>query len=101
MIELNISSYIQSMQSGLVNNDKQESAARLLFNTINEQPYVREHGFYTSSLSSKKISLIVNGIAPVPDGIKQASVISEVVKATIENFRKAVIPETHILKKTP
>lgn len=102
MIELNISSYIQIMQQGLVNNDKQESAARLLFNTINDQPYVKEHGFYTASLSSKKISLIVNGAAPVPDGIKQASVIPEVIKTTIDNFRKTVILDlnSHIKEDT-
>lgn len=38
MNELIISTYIQILQEGLVENDRQEAAARLLFNSITSQP---------------------------------------------------------------
>ena len=42
MNELNISSYIQIMQSGLKTHDKQESAGVFLLSSINDQEYVAE-----------------------------------------------------------
>lgn len=93
MSELNISSFIQTMQQGLVLNDTQEATGLLLLGAINEQEYVKEHGFYTDSLSSKKFSQLVKQTAPVPDGIKQASVIPEVINETIDYFREKVLPD--------
>ena len=54
MNELNISSYIQIMQSGFMAHDKQESAGVFLLESINNQDYVAEMGYWTSNLSSKK-----------------------------------------------
>lgn len=44
MNELNISSYIQIMQSGFKTHDKQESAGVFLLESINNQDYVAEMG---------------------------------------------------------
>ena len=52
MNELNISSYIQILQSGLMINNKQESAGLFLLSAINDQDYVGEHGDRTDNLSS-------------------------------------------------
>lgn len=92
MSELNTASYILTLRSGLSANGGKEAAANLILGTINNQDYVREHG-YEEDLSSKKISRVLGELANTPDGIKQASVIPEVIDETIENFNKDVIPD--------
>ena len=64
MNELNISSYIQIMQSGFRTHDKQESAGVFLLSSINDQDYVADQGYWTSNLSSKKISRLEAGTIP-------------------------------------
>ena len=91
MNELNISSYIQILQSGLMENDKQESAGVFLLSAINDQDYVGEHGYRTDNLSSKKISRLVSRLDPVPDVIKQASTKQCVIDDTIQYFRDKVM----------
>ncbi|MBR1442979.1 MAG: hypothetical protein IJ583_05530 [Firmicutes bacterium] len=54
MNELNMSSYIQIMQSGFKTHDKQESAGVFLLSSINDQEYVANNGYCTSNLGSKK-----------------------------------------------
>lgn len=93
MNELNISSYIQIMQSGFKTHDKQESAGVFLLESINNQDYVAEMGYWTSNLSSKKISRLVSRDDPVPDGLRQASMQQAVIDATIEYFKNKVIPD--------
>lgn len=93
MNELNMSSYIQIMQQGLMTHDKQEAAGVFLLSAINDQEYVAEKGYRTDNLSSKKISRLVSRADPVPDGIKQASVLPEVIDATIQYFRDKVMPD--------
>ena len=93
MNELNISSYIQIMQPGLMENSGQEAAGRFLLNAINEQEYVEEHGYCTDNLDSKKISRLVNRKDPVPDGIRRASMIKCVIDETIEYFRDTVMKD--------
>ena len=44
MNELNMSAYIQIMQSGLMTHDKQESAGSFLLSAINDQDYVAANG---------------------------------------------------------
>lgn len=90
MNELNISSYIQILQSGLMTNDKQESAGVFLLSAINDQDYVGEHGYRTDNLSSKKISRLVSRLDPVPDALKQASVIQCVIDDVIQYFQDKV-----------
>lgn len=93
MNELNISSYIQIMQTGLKTHDKQESAGVFLLDAINKQDYVAEQGYWTSNLSSKKISRLVSRDDPVPDGLRQASMIQNVIDGTVAYFRKEVMPD--------
>lgn len=93
MNELNVSSYIQIMQSGFMTHDKQESAGVFLLESINTQDYVAEMGYWTSNLSSKKISRLVSRDDPVPDGLRQASMQQVVIDATIEYFKNKVIPD--------
>lgn len=93
MNELNVSSYIQIMQSGFMTHDKQESAGVFLLESINNQDYVAEMGYWTSNLSSKKISRLVSRDDPVPDGLRQASMQQAVIDATIEYFKNEVMPD--------
>lgn len=93
MNELNISSYIQIMQSGFMAHDKQESAGVFLLESINNQDYVAEMGYWTSNLSSKKISRLVSRDDTVPDGLRQASMQQEVIDGTITYFKKEVVPD--------
>lgn len=93
MNELNISSYIQIMQTGFVTHDKQESAGVFLLESINNQDYVANQGYWTSSLSSKKISRLVSQKDPVPDGLRQASTKQVVIDATVAYFKKEVMTD--------
>ena len=93
MIELNISSYIQIMQSGLMSHDKQETAGVFLLSSINDQEYVTNNGYWTSNLSSKKISRLVSRDDPVPDGLRQASMHQEVIDETITYFENKVMKD--------
>ena len=93
MNELNMSAYIQIMQSGLMTHDKQESAGSFLLSAINDQDYVAANGYRTDNLGSKKISRIVSRDDLVPDGIRQASRIQIVIDATIDYFRKTVMQD--------
>lgn len=93
MNELNISSYIQIMQSGFINHDKQESAGVFLLESINKQDYVADHGYWTSNLGSKKISRLVSRDDHVPDGLRQASMQQVVIDATVAYFKKEVVPD--------
>lgn len=69
MNELVISTYIQIMQDGLVEHNKQESAGRFILESIAMQ----ENSCVMTNLDSKKISRLVSRKDPVPDDIKQAS----------------------------
>lgn len=93
MNELNISSYIQIMQSGLMEHDKQESAGVFLLSSINDQEYVADHGYWVSNLSSKKISRLVSRDDPVPDGLRQASMQQVVIDATVTYFKDKVMKD--------
>lgn len=100
MNELNMSSYIQTMQPGLMTHDKQEAAGVFLLSAINDQEYVGLHGYRTDSLGSKKISRIVSRDDHVPDGIKQASILPNVIEDTIKYFRDVVMKDMnpHLLE---
>ena len=90
MTELNISTFIQTMQAVFMTNKGQEAAALLLLNSINQQEYVGEK-FGVTDLSSKKISNIVNRKSPVPDSIVKASLDGNVIKAVKEYFYDDVL----------
>jgi len=91
--ELNISSFIRIMRAGFIKHDGQEAAGVFLLEAINEQDYVKENGYYSSSLGSKKISNIVNYKSPVPDEIQQASVIPEVIDGVIKYFKEKIVTD--------
>ena len=93
MNELNMSSFIQAMQPGLMTHDGQEAAGVFLLSEINDQEYVGLHGYRTDSLGSKKISRIVSRDDHVPDGIKQASQLPNVIEDTVKYFREVVMPD--------
>lgn len=93
MNELNMSSFIQTMQPGLMTHDGQEAAGVFLLSAINDQEYVGLHGYRTDSLGSKKISRIVSRDDHVPDGIKQASQLPNVIEETVKYFRDVVMPD--------
>lgn len=93
MNELNMSSFIQTMQPGLMTHDGQEAAGVFLLSAINDQEYVGLHGYRTDSLGSKKISRIVSRDDHVPDGIKQASQLPNVIEDTVKYFRDVVMPD--------
>lgn len=93
MSELNMSSYIQTMQPGLMANDKQEAAGVFLLSAINDQEYVGLNGYRTDNLSSKKISRLVSRDDHVPDGIKQASLLPNVIDEAIKYFRDKVVKD--------
>ncbi len=93
MDELNISSYIRIMQPGFKTHDKQEAAGVFLLSSINNQEYVAKNGYWTSNLSSKKISRLVSQDDPVPDGLRQASMEQVVIDATIAYFKKEVMQD--------
>lgn len=92
MKELNISTFIQIMQTGLMDHDGQESAGCFLLDAINDQDYVSEHGYWVN-LDSKKISRLVSRKDPVPDGIRLASQKEEVIRDALIYFEKEVIPD--------
>ncbi len=89
MNELVISTYIQIMQNGLVEHSKQEAARRFILDSIAMQ----ESALVMTDLNAKKISNTVNRKDPVPDGIKQASLKSDVAKAVYAYFEDNVIPD--------
>ena len=102
MNELNMSSFIQTMQPGLMTHDGQEAAGVFLLSAINDQEYVGLHGYRTDSLGSKKISRIVSRDDHVPDGIKQASQFPNVIEDTVKYFREVVMPDMnpHLREET-
>ena len=92
MNELNIAAYIETLRPGFMHNSSQESAARLIMNSINDQEYVEKKGWYTN-LSSKKISLIMSHDSPVPEGMKKASFEQKVVSDVLEYFDDEVVAD--------
>lgn len=102
MNELNISSFIQIMQTGFIQHDKQEAAGVFLLDAVNLQSSELDNGYYVSSLSAKKISRIVNQIDPVPDGIKQASMQQPVIDGVVKYFKEIVAPDLnpHLIEET-
>lgn len=93
MNELNISSYIQIMRTGLKTHDRQETAGVFLLSSINDQEFVGKQGYRTDNLNSKKISRLVSRDDPAPDGIRQASILPNVIDDTIKYFREEVMKD--------
>ena len=102
MSELNMSSFIQTIQPGLVEHRTQESAGVFLLSAINDQEFVGKKGLRTDNLSSKKISRIVSRSDPVPDGISRASTFNNVVQETFRYFQDEVMWDMnpHLLEET-
>ncbi len=86
---LDLPSFVRIMQRLLVGYDGQEAAFRLVMGSINEQAYVVNNGF-TEQWSSKRISRVMNGDSPVPDGTKQASSVPEVIDGVYRYFDQLI-----------
>ena len=89
MNELVIGTYIKILKDGFINNCTQESAAKLLFDSIAMQ----ENANVYTTLNSKKISNLVSRKDVVPDDIKVASLKQDVVKEVFLYFKNEVIPD--------
>lgn len=95
MEELVLGSYIKIMQECFSKNNKQESAARLLFDSILSQEAV----CCSTDLSSKKISNIVNRKDPVPEDIVVASTNEDVIISVHSYFSEQVMKEINPHRK--
>jgi len=89
MEELVLPSYVKIMQEGFSDNNKQEAAVRLLFDSIMRQ---KEANCMTD-LNPKKISNIVNRKDPVPDDIVMASSRESVIKGVHSYFSDRIMKE--------
>lgn len=89
MNELVLSTYIQIMQDGLVEHNKQESAGKFLLDSIAMQ----EEACVMTNIDAKKISRLVSRKDPVPDDIKQASLKQKIVSGVKDYFTNNVIPD--------
>lgn len=89
MNELILSTYIQIMQDGLVEHNKQEVAGRFILESI----ALQETACVMTNLDAKKISRLVSRKDPVPDDIKQASLKSAVVLGVKNYFRDKVVSD--------
>lgn len=89
MNELVLSTYIQIMQDGLVEHNKQESAGKFLLDSISMQ----EGACVMTNIDAKKISRLVSRKDPVPDDIKQASLKQKIVSGVKDYFTNNVIPD--------
>ncbi len=98
MRELNISTFIQIMQVGLKEHDKQFAAGTFLLQALNQEDDERFEPYY-EDLSDKKISLLVSRQRPVPDGIKQASLVPELAQAAIEYYETKVLKDLNPYRK--
>lgn len=99
MDELNISAYIQIVQPAFMEHDKQESAGVFLFDSINLQELAVRRGFWTPNIDAKKISRLVSRQAPVPDEMKQASLVTEIAAGVVVYFEKTVVKDLNPFTK--
>lgn len=98
MRELNISTFIQVMQIGLKEHDTQFAAGTFLLEALN-QPDDERFDIYREDLSDKKISLLVSRQRPVPDGIKQASLVSELAQVALDYYEDKVLKDMNPFRK--
>ena len=86
MSDFNISTYVQIMQNGLTEYDKQEKAGRFLLESIAKQDNV------LVDISGKMVSNLVKRKNEIHDAIKEASAKPEVIVKAVEYFNKKVVP---------
>lgn len=89
MNEMNLSSFIQIMKPGLMTHDKQESAGRLLLESVTMQG----NSLCTTNLDSKKISNLVSRKDPVPDDIRQAALQDDIASGVKKYFETEVMKD--------
>lgn len=98
MRELNIATFIQIMQVGLKEHDRQFAAGEFLLEALNRSNDERFAGYY-EILSDKKVSKLVNRQSPVPDGIRQASLIPELAEDAIKYYETKVVADLNPFRK--
>ena len=94
----NISTFIQIMQVGLKEHDKQFSAGEFLLEALNRPNDDRFAGYY-EGLSDKKVSKLVNRQSPVPDGIQRASLVPELAADAIKYYETKVMADMNPFRK--
>lgn len=98
MRELNIATFIQIMQIGLKEHDKQFAAGEFLLEALNRTNDERFTGYY-EILSDKKVSKLVNRQSPVPDGIQRASLVPELAEDAIDYYETKVVADLNLFRK--
>ncbi len=98
MRELNIATFIQIVQVGLKEHDKQFAAGEFLLEALNRSDDERFSGYY-EILSDKKISKLVNRQSPVPDGTQQASLIPELAADAVRYYETKVVDDLNPFRK--
>lgn len=94
MNELILATYIQILQEGLVENDKQEAAGRLLLDSVASQL----EAYVSTDLNAKKISRLVHRQDPVPDDIKKAVQKKKSVRDGVHKyFAENVVPDLNTI----
>ena len=99
MKELNISTFIQIMQVGLKEHDKQFSAGEFLLEALNRPNDERFTGYYTSGIDAKKVSRLVSRQSPVPDAIQQASLVPELAAEAVKYYETKVVLDLNPFRK--
>jgi len=85
MAEYNISTFIPIVQSGLIENNKKETAARLLLESIEMPEYI--------DFSAAMITRLLNREREIQDTIKKASAAPDVIANTIHYFEDVIVPD--------
>lgn len=89
MNEMNLSSFIQIMKTGLMTHDKQESAGRFLLESV----MMQDNSLCTTNLDSKKISNLVSRKDPVPDDIRQVALKDDIAAGVKDYFETKVLKD--------
>ena len=89
MEELVLASYIKIMQEGFTENNRQESATRLLLESVVNQ----KNACCVTDLDSKKISNLANRKISVPEDISTASAKKEVIDKVRDYFSTVIMEE--------
>lgn len=89
---LNISTFIQVLQIGLKEHDKQIAAGTFLLEGLN-QPGDERFDIYREDFGDKKISQLVSRQRNVPDTIKQASLVPELAQAALDYYEDKVMKD--------
>lgn len=98
MRELNISTFNQAMLIGLEEQGTKFAAGTFFLEMLN-QPDDERFDIYREYLSNKKVSRLVSRQMSVPDGIKQASLVPELVQTALDYYEEKVLKDMNLFRK--